>query len=123
LGLTLQVRRGGTESRYMPLPSGTFGGEDLTMMEFRIFEGIMKQKAERKAAWDLSKPVIKDETSTAIEGYKDVQDPESASSTMTVVETTPVIGNEVVEDNESFDGESFVDASDSLPLRGMLFPW
>jgi hypothetical protein len=103
----------------MPLPSGTFGGEDLTTMEFRIFETLMKQKAERKAAWDLSKPVIKDETS-AIDGSKDIQDPESASSTVTVVESTPV-GDEVVEDNESTDAESFVDASDSLLVRGNHF--
>lgn len=95
----------------MPLPPGTFGGEDLTSMEFRIFEQMMKKKANKKSAWNSSNVVAsKDDPEKEDEKAEDV--PESAAST--VVGSTPV---EISED-EGIDDEPFVDAMEDLETHG-----
>jgi hypothetical protein len=87
-------------------------------MEFRIFEQLMKQNADRDAAWNLTKTVAKGASAAMGDISEDVQDPESAAST--VVGLTSVRDG-VADDEEYSDGEFFVDALERLTVCGKRF--
>ena len=111
----------------MPLPPGTFTGEDLTTMELRVFDQLLKKEAAKRAAWDLSKLRSRKDGEGLVtgegEGVKvgdsgaqnDARTTEvDASAASTIVAPTP--GIDQGGDGNGDDG--FQDALEDLEVHG-----
>jgi hypothetical protein len=143
----MRHRHGETYARNMPLPPGTFTGEDLTTMEIRIFDRLIKQKEDKKAAWELASSRAKekleagenklednpvrgivgeDETSRDGEmGERIAESEVDLSTASTIVAPTPaatpgVEGANDEEGDDDFEVESFEDALENLDPPGAL---
>lgn len=107
--------QGEINARHMPLPPGSFGGEDLTSMEFRIFGDLIKRKKAKKAAWEI--PASSSPGLGLSLGIKADSKPECAETGSSTAVSSTVHGmQESSVRDDSSDGDDFEDALENLEV-------
>jgi len=115
----------------MPLPPGTFTGEDLTTMEFRVFDRLREEKAEKKAAWELSQSRSSKDGEGLVMGKGEGEGEEvndgaqnetttsevDASAASTIVAPTPVPTPGISQGDDGDEDDTFEDALENLEVQ------